>query len=144
MPRYNTGAWSLYQPGEEDDLSYHELVTGFLSQLCTITAAPVYCTTAQAFTADLTTPPVISALTARAPARKPFSLRFALSKISRVGVTIRRGATVLDATSATFGHGVQTITVSKLRPGIDTVTLTATDLAGNYTRAPVTMLTVSR
>ena len=30
VPRYDTGAWSLYQPGQEDDLSYHELVTGFL------------------------------------------------------------------------------------------------------------------
>ena len=144
VPQYNTGAWSLYQPGEEDDLSYHELVTGFLSQMCEITAAPVYCTTAQAFTTDLTTPPVISALTLRAPAREPFSLRFSLSKIARVGVTIRHGATVLDATSATFAHGVQTVAVPRLRAGRDTVTLTATDLAGNFTRAPATMLTVSR
>jgi hypothetical protein len=144
VPRYNTGAWSLYQPGEEDDLSYHELVTGFLSQMCTITAAPVYCTTAQAFTADLTTPPVIRVLTARTRASKPFSLRFSLSKISRVGLTIRHGTTVLDATSATFAHGVQTIAVPKLKPGTDTVTLTATDLAGNNTRAPATTLTVSR
>jgi hypothetical protein len=144
VPQYNTGAWSLYQPGEEDDLSYHELVTGFLSQMCTITTAPVYCTTAQAFTADLTTAPVIGVLTTRAPAKKPFSLRFSLSKISRVGVTIRHGATVLDATSATFDHGVQTIAVPKLSAGSDTITLTATDLAGNYTRAPMTTLTISR
>ena len=30
VPHFDTGAWSLYQPGVEDDLSYHELVTGFL------------------------------------------------------------------------------------------------------------------
>ena len=29
LPRFNTSAWSLYQPGLEDDLSYHQLVTGF-------------------------------------------------------------------------------------------------------------------
>jgi hypothetical protein len=144
VPRYDTGAWSLYQPGEEDDLSYHELVTGFLMQMCAITAAPVYCTTAQAFTTDLTTPPVINVLTAQAPAAKPFSLRFSLSKISRVGMTIRRGATVLEATSATFAHGVQTIVVPKLAAGTDTVTLTATDLAGNHTAAAATELTVRR
>ncbi len=144
VPRYNTGAWSLYEPGEPDSLSYHELVTGFLAKLCTVTAGPVYCTTAQAFTADLHTPPAIRVLTARAPARKPFSLRFSLSKISHVGVTIRHGATVLDATSATFAGGVETIAVPKLSAGTDTVTLTAADLAGNYTRAPATTLTVRR
>ena len=40
VPQFDTGAWSLYQPGEEDDLSYHELVTGFLEQLCSRTGAP--------------------------------------------------------------------------------------------------------
>ena len=61
VPQFDTGAWSLYQPGIEDTLSYHELVTGFLQQLCTRTKAPVYCTTAQHFTAYLTTPPVAPA-----------------------------------------------------------------------------------
>ena len=59
VPHFDTGAWSLYQPGVEDPLSYHELVTGFLEQLCQRTQAPVYCTTAQHFTAYLTTPPVL-------------------------------------------------------------------------------------
>ena len=35
VPHFDAGAWSLYQPGVEDPLSYHELVTGFLQQLCT-------------------------------------------------------------------------------------------------------------
>ncbi len=46
LPSFNTGAWSLYQPGQEDDLSYHELVTGFAQDLCQLTRTPVYCTTA--------------------------------------------------------------------------------------------------
>ena len=144
LPHFNTGAWSLYQPGEEDDLSYHELVTGFLGQLCTLTATPVYCTTAQAFTADLKTPPTLTDLTPRTRARRPFALRFSLSKISDVGVTIRRGSTVVFATSATFGHGVDHVSVAKLAPGGDTVTLTATDLAGNSTRTAPAPLTVTR
>jgi hypothetical protein len=144
LPGFNTGAWSLYQPGSEDDLSYHELVTGFLGQLCTLTAAPVYCTTAQAFTADLATPPVVTDLTSRARDRRPFALRFSLSKISRVGVTIRHGAGIVFATSATFGHGVDRVTVPRLAPGADTVTLTATDLAGNFSRAAPAPLTVTR
>jgi hypothetical protein len=144
VPQYDTGAWSLYQPGQEDDLSYHELVTGFLKQLCTLTAAPVYCTTATAFTTDLTTAPTLSVLTAQARAKKVFTLRFRVSKISRVGVTIRRGSTVAFATSATFGYGVRSITVPKLAAGSYTVTLTATDLAGNYASLPPATLTVTR
>ena len=73
VPQFDTGAWSLYQPGVEDPLSYHELVTGFLQQLCTRTKAPVYCVTAQHFTAYLTTPPTLSWLPrsyARARARR--------------------------------------------------------------------------
>ena len=63
VPHFDTGAWSLYQPGVEDTLSYHELVTGFLQQLCQRTAAPVYCTAAQHFTAYLKTPPALQLLT---------------------------------------------------------------------------------
>ncbi len=144
VPHYNTGAWSLYQPGQEDDLSYHELVTGFLAKLCTLTAAPVYCSTATDFTDELTTPPVLSDLTPRTRARHPFSLRFRLSKISDVGVTIRRGSTIVFQTSATFPYGVHSVSVPKLGPGADTVTLTATDLAGNHTAEPPAPLTVTR
>ena len=33
VPRYDTGAWSLYQPGEESDLGYHTLLRDFLRSL---------------------------------------------------------------------------------------------------------------
>ena len=137
VPSFDTGAWSLYQPGLEDDLSYHELVTGFLARLCTLTAAPVYCTTAQRFQADLTTPPALTQLTVgdRAP-RRPLALRFQLSKESHVGVTVTgpSGATVY-ATSAEVPYGAHSFTVPPLtRPGSYGVALTATDLAGNYAR----------
>ena len=144
VPHYNTGAWSLYTPGDEDDLSYHELVTGFLTELCQRTQAPVYCSTAQAFTADLTTPPVVSDLTPTATPQKPFTLRFRLSKVSRVGIVVARGTRTVFATSASFPYGVDHFTVPKLGSGTYTVTLTATDLAGNFTRAPAAPLTVAR
>jgi hypothetical protein len=35
VPSYNTGSWSLYDQYSESDLSYHELLTGFLQDLCT-------------------------------------------------------------------------------------------------------------
>ena len=106
VPRFDTGAWSLYQPGLEDTLGYHQLVTGFLQQLCTRTAAPVYCTTAQHFQADLTTPPALSLLTDRARIHRPTSIRFRLSKVSHVGIVVLAGNTTAFSTSATFAHGV--------------------------------------
>jgi hypothetical protein len=143
LPSFNTGAWSLYSPGLEDDLSYHELVTGFLVQLCTLTAAPIYCTTAKQFTADLTTPPALSQLTTTATPRKAFSLSFRLSKISQVGVVITRGTSTVFSTSASFGYGVRTFTIPALKAGTYGVRLAATDLAGNFGRITGTLTVAS-
>jgi hypothetical protein len=136
LPGFDTGAWSLYQPGIEDTLSYHELVTGFLQQLCTRTQAPVYCGTAQRFQSYLTTPPALTQLTTRARNRATFSLRFRLSKISHVGITVTNNADKTEfATSASFGYGVRSFTVPRIRKaGSYGVVLTATDLAGNFAR----------
>lgn len=135
VPHFDTGAWSLYRPGVEDDLGYHELVTGFLQQLCTWTGAPTYCTTAQHFTDYLTTPPTITQLTRRAVVKKPIRLRFRLSKSSHVGVVITRGAKTVLATSAGFPYGVHHFTVpAQKRRGTYGIVLTATGPAGNFTR----------
>jgi hypothetical protein len=140
VPRYDTGAWSLYQPGIEDDLSYHQLVTGFLQELCTRTAAPVYCTTAQHFQSYETTPPVLQQLTHRAPKRTSFGLRFRLSKYSHVGVVVSRGTQAVFSTSASFGYGVDGFTIPALKsPGTYSIRLAATDLAGNFTRITGTL-----
>ena len=135
LPRFDTGAWSLYQPGVEDNLSYHELVTGFLDQLCTRTAALAYCDTAEHFHAYLTTPPTLQLLTGRLKVKKPGTVRFRLSKVSHVGIVLVRGTTTAFATSASFSHGVHTFTIPALKQrGTYTVRLAATDLAGNFGR----------
>jgi hypothetical protein len=140
VPQFDTGAWSLYQPGVEDDLSYHELVTGFLHQLCTRTAEPVYCTTAQHFQLDLKTPPVLTQLTFRGRTRRAITLRFRLSKPSRVGIVITQGATTRFETSASFAYGVEQFTIPAVRrPGTYGIRLAATDLAGNFARITGTL-----
>ena len=140
VPGFDTGAWSLYQPGVEDSLSYHQLVTGFLGQLCTLTSAPVYCTTAQHFTADETTPPVLTQLTGRGRVRHSTQLRFRLSKVSHVGITITQGTRTVLATSADFAYGVHSFTVPAMaRPGAYSVLLVATDPAGNASRITGTL-----
>jgi D-glucuronyl C5-epimerase C-terminus len=140
VPQFDTGAWSLYQPGVEDSLDYHELVTGFLQQLCTRVGSPVYCTTARHFTADLTTPPALTQLTTSVRAGHSSALRFRLSKVSHVGIVVRRGASTALYTSASFGYGVDHFTVPALHTGGDySVTLDATDLAGNVAKVTGTL-----
>ncbi len=51
--RYDTGSWSLYEPGVRSDYSYHVLVRDFLRGLCTRTRAGPYCRTADRFTSYL-------------------------------------------------------------------------------------------
>ena len=58
VPHYDTGRWSLYQPGELSSPDYHALVTGFLQELCSRTHAQVYCKTAARFEQYLKHPPV--------------------------------------------------------------------------------------
>jgi D-glucuronyl C5-epimerase C-terminus len=138
-PRYDTGAWSLYQPGIEDTLSYHQLVTGFLQELCQRTGAQVYCVTGQHFTQYLHTPPALQQLTQAAPSGRSFTLRFSLSKYSHVGIVITQGGSTAFATSAEFGYGRDGFSVPGLRAGTYSVRLAATDLAGNFKRITGTL-----
>ena len=144
LPHFNTGAWSLYQPGLEDDLSYHELVTGFLEQLCSMTKTPIYCGTADAFQLDLKTPPKLALVTRHVQANRPTHVYFSVSKVSRVGITIIRSGTTVFRTSASFPYGQHGFAVPALKnPGTYTVHLGATDLAGNYTRISMSLKVIS-
>jgi hypothetical protein len=131
---YDTGAWSLYQPGEEDSLDYHTLVTGFLQQLCDRVHAQVYCRTAKHFQAYMKTPPALQQLTHVVRARRASAVSFTLSKISHVGIVIVRGGQTVFATSASFGHGTHAFAIPALSRGSYTVRLAATDLASNFNR----------
>jgi hypothetical protein len=134
LPKFDTGAWSLYQPGVEDSLDYHMLVTGFLDQLCTRTTAPVYCGTAHHFHLYMKIPPTVRLLTTQAPGKQAFSLRFSLSKYSHVGIVVTHGQQTALATSGYFRHGVDAFALPSLKPGTYQVVLAATDLPGNFTR----------
>ena len=88
------------------------------------------------------TSPSPGAALVRATARKPVSVRFTVSKVSRVGMTIRReddGETVLS-TSASIARGSHFYTWTvPAKPGTYDVTLTGTDLAGNAGRTDGTI-----
>jgi hypothetical protein len=133
VPRYDTGKWSLYSLERESDLSYHELVTTFLGNLCKRTEEPVFCDAAARFESYLEVAPSISQSTQRVRAGKPARISFKLDKISRVGMTITdsRGRTMLS-TSAVVGRGAHYFTWrSPAKAGTYDLRLSARDLVGN-------------
>ena len=85
VPRYDTGKWSLYSLERESDLSYHDLVTTFLTNLCKRTAEPVYCDTAARFDGYLEESPAVKQSTRRIRAGAPARIAFSLDKISPRG-----------------------------------------------------------
>jgi D-glucuronyl C5-epimerase C-terminus/Bacterial Ig-like domain len=133
LPSYDTGAWSLYEPGQEDTLSYHQLVTGFLQQLCDRTGNATFCTEASHFNAYLKTPPVIRLLdtTSTGPAGSDTTVSFTLSKISNVTLSVLNGSQTVFTTTSQVPYGTDSFSVPALSAGSYTVNLTATDLAGN-------------
>lgn len=144
LPKFDTGAWSLYRPGREADLNYHKLQRDFLKRLCTRVqetfgrpADNIYCTTATRFSDYLKQAPTLTNLRAApSPVKqgKRTAIRFKLSKISRVGLIVKNGAgeSVL-ATSASFAYGERRIywTAPGDKTGAYSYSLSATDLAGN-------------
>jgi hypothetical protein len=163
VPHYDTGGWSLYDQFGESNLNYHELLTEFLQHLCERTrkglpaatapagssAAPsaaiagdqVYCTTAQRFTADLRTPPAVALLSRTLRGGTRAGVQLSLSKISTVTMTIRQGSRVVWSNRATVEHGrPRLLWVTPAKGGTFSVTLTASDLAGNFATAHGTLL----
>jgi hypothetical protein len=157
VPRYDTGAWSLYDQFGESSLGYHELLTEFLEHLCERTrkGSPlgpptplsedgIYCTTAQRFTADLSTPPSISLLSKTLRGGTRAGVQVSLSKISHVRLTVKRGAQVVWSVAATVGGGrPRLLWPTPAAGGSFSVALSATDLAGNTSSATGT-ISVSR
>jgi hypothetical protein len=133
LPSYDTGAWSMYDTSHESDLSYHNLVTTFLQNLCKRTSTPVYCDTAARFKTYKKTPPVSAPVTRTIRAGKPAKLSFTVDKISRVGVTVLDEAgTTVFATCAIVGRGEHFYTWSRpASAGSYTLRIGPTDLAGN-------------
>lgn len=132
----DTGAWSLYSLGrvsEEASLSYHQLVTGFLGNLCRRTGDGVYCDTQTRFAGYLTQPPELRVTTRRLRAGRSGAVRFRLSKRSAVSVTLSRGGrVVLQRSLGTLPYGRRSMPVTPPRNAGDyTVALSAVDVAGN-------------
>jgi hypothetical protein len=136
VPSYDTGAWSLYSRGSsehESDLSYHQLVTSFLHNLCTRSQEPVYCDTELKFAQYELEAPIVSLATTTLRGGKLGKVKVRLSKISRVVLQFSRaGRVVYTKPAVTVGHGTPALLWQVPRKAGDyDVAITATDLAGN-------------
>jgi hypothetical protein len=93
----------------------------------------LYCSTAQRFTTDLHTPPAIALLSRNLRVASRAGVQMSLSKISTVSLTVRRGANVVWHNAATVERGrPRLLWVTPSAAGVYTVTLVATDPAGNF------------
>ncbi|MHB8242829.1 MAG: D-glucuronyl C5-epimerase family protein [Solirubrobacteraceae bacterium] len=109
-----------------------------------IAADQIYCTVAQRFSADLKTPPAISLLTSTLRGGTRAGVQISLSKISSVQLKVKQGSRLVWSNSATVEHGKpKLLWVTPAKGGTFSVTLTATDLAGNFSTATGTIV-VSR
>jgi hypothetical protein len=105
-----------------------------------IAADAIYCTTSTHFTAYLHTPPLISLVTTTLPTSSRTGVQLSLSKISTVHLTIRLGGKVVYSNSATVERGKpKLLWPTPSKSGSYAVSLTATDLAGNFATATGTI-----
>ncbi len=106
-----------------------------------IAADQIYCTTAQRFSADLTTPPAIALLSRKLRGGTRAGVQMSLSKISSVQLVVRSGSRVVWRNSATVEHGKpRLLWLTPAKGGTFSVTLTATDMAGNFATASGTIV----
>ena len=93
----------------------------------------IYCTTAQRFNDDLSTPPAVSLLSRALRGGARAGVQISLSKISTVTMTVRQGSRVVWTNRATLTRGKpRLLWVTPQAGGAFTITLAAQDLAGNF------------
>jgi hypothetical protein len=145
LHHYDTGAWSLYTlGGQEDDLNYHRLVRDFLTGLCDRTRDRVYCTYSARFTRYLHEHEKLRYVGPRsARVGRAVPLSFRLSKISCVTVKVRRGGGTAFSSRVLEPHGTHTFTWVPRSSGTYTVELTAYDYL-NHLTATSSRVTVRR
>jgi len=131
VPYSDVGDWSLYNyAGHESTPPYHELLREFLDSLCTRRQGAVFCEYAKKYRGYQVDPPTVNYEgPATATEDEPVALRFNLSKLSAVQVTVTRpdGRVVLDRL-ATFRRGTGAFTWTPRGPSTFTVRVAAKEL----------------
>ena len=131
VPFSDVGDWSLYNyAGHESSRDYHELLREFLDSLCTRKQGAVFCEYAKKYRGYQVDPPAIDYEgPTTAMEDRPVALRFSVSKLSAVQVTVTRpdGRVVFDRL-ATFRRGTGAFTWTPKGPSTFTVRVAAKEL----------------
>ena len=131
VPLSDVGDWSLYNyAGHESSRDYHELLREFLQSMCSRQLGAVYCEYARKYRGYQVDPPEITYEgPALATEDDPVSLRFSISKLSAVQVTVTRpdGRVVFDRV-ATFRRGSGSFTWTPRGPSTFSVRVAAKEL----------------
>ena len=101
------GDWSTYSyRGAESTREYHELVREFAASMCSRLRRKVYCDTARNFLDYTTDPAELELLGPVSVSRRvPTSIRFSVSKLAAVQVTVTRNGRVALDELGTFRRG---------------------------------------
>jgi hypothetical protein len=130
IPLSDVGDWSRYSyAGAESTSDYHELLREFLQSMCSRRLGQIYCTYAKRYRGYQVDPP---RLTFEGPSLatedRPTAIRFTLSKLSAVELTISRNDGVVFSRLATFRRGRGSFAWTPRGPGLLDVTIAAKEL----------------
>jgi D-glucuronyl C5-epimerase C-terminus len=131
VPLSDVGDWSLYNyAGHESNRDYHELLREFLASMCSRRLGELYCEYADKYRGYQVDPPEV---TYEGPVLgtedEPVSLRFNVTKLSAVQVTVRRpdGRVVFDRLG-TFRRGDGSFSWTPRGPSTFSVRVAAKEL----------------
>jgi hypothetical protein len=139
LPRFDTGAWTLYSlGGREADMNYHRLAARFAGGLCDRSLArSAFCPAAARFARYTTQPPRLALRVAprvRAPRRVTVALR--ASKQTAAWLTVRdRAGTVVLYRKVVLGRGGAAFVFPVRRAGRHTIRLDARAINGRAAHA---------
>jgi hypothetical protein len=130
IPFSDLGDWSMYSyRGEVSDAAYHELLREVMHEACIRGLGPIFCTYAKRYRRYQTEPPEVH-ITGPATARSDelARVRFTLSKLSAVELTVYKGGRQTFDRIATFRRGSGSFRWRPSSPGTFTVRLGAKEL----------------
>jgi hypothetical protein len=120
----------------ESDITYHRLVRDFLEGMCARVERQLYCSMAERFTAYMHERTRLRWLpSGRLRAGRPARIRFTMSKVSEVDLTVRRGGRIVAfVDGGLLGRGVHELVYTPPRRGTIELELEAKDYISHYTR----------
>jgi hypothetical protein len=130
VPLSDVGDWSRYSyAGAESTSDYHELLRELLQSMCSRRLGAIYCTYAKRYRGYQVDPPHLTFVgPSLASEDRPTAIRFTLSKLSAVELTISRGDSVVFSRLATFRRGSGSFAWTPRGPGVVDVTIAAKEL----------------